>query len=102
MANSLNTNPLILNTVTAATLKNSGATLTAPFRIVGIHWDSTGAVAGDTVVLQDGLGNQIYSNTVGTIAAHSSPVVFPQPYVVNDLKLTAISEGTLYIYLASS
>jgi hypothetical protein len=97
MANSFNTNPIVLDTVMASTAKNSGANLTGRFRIQQIYWDSPATTSTDTTVLQDGSGNVIYSETIAT----GKPVEFIPPFSVNDFKLTTLAEGKLYIYLAS-
>lgn len=104
MANSYNTNPILLDTTMASPSKviGSGSTLTNPYKILGFWWDAPGTTAGHQVVLQDGNGNQIFSQTIAgaTTAGPTNPVMFGQPWVVNDYKLTTLAEGKLYIYLA--
>lgn len=104
MANSYNTNPIVLDSTMAATAKNTagGLALTNPLRISGFWWDAPGTTAGHQCTLQDGNGNVIFNQTVAgaTTTTANSPLMFGQPWVVNDFKLTALQEGKLYIYLA--
>jgi hypothetical protein len=96
MANSYNTNPLALDTVMPASYKNTaGANFKGRFRIHAIHWNSTRATGTDQLILQDGNGNTIYAEFA------QSSGFFPLPYPISydDLQLTRIDDGTLYLYL---
>ena len=95
MANSYNTNPILLDTATAATLKNSGCTLTNRFRIIAIHWNNNKVTGTDQCILQDGAGNTVYSEFA------TSAGFFPLsiPLVYDDLKLARIDSGILFLYI---
>lgn len=98
MANSLLTNPIVLDTVQGTTAKNTGGnTYTNRYHIQAIVWDNPATTATDTVLLKDGNGNVIFAQTV---ASQKGPLIFPHnPFVVEDFQLTTLAEGKLYIYL---
>jgi hypothetical protein len=100
MANSYNTNPIILNTVMSATAKNtSGVNQTSNFNITKIYWDAPGTTAGHQAQLEDANGNIFYSQTISHAQSNPDPIDFYPHLVLSDYQLTTLGEGTLYVYL---
>src|SRR5690242_14780258 len=95
MANSYNTNPIVLDSVMAQTAKQSGLNVTGQLKVKLIHWDNAKSTQTDTATLVDENGNMIWSET----AASSGPFPLIPPQVINDFKLTVLQEGKVYIYL---
>ena len=95
MANNYNSNPIFIDSVMAATAKNSGAATTNSFHIKEIVWSTPGTTASDAAVIQDGLGNEIFEQQSGRAA----PELFNPPIVVDDFKVTTLADGHILIYL---
>lgn len=87
MANSVTTNPLVLDTAAAA--------LTGPVTIKAVLFS---AADGSTLVLSDAAGNAIC--TLETDAGDLNPsVTVPGGVKVNGLTVTTIDAGVAYVYL---
>jgi hypothetical protein len=102
MSNVFNSNPIALDSVMAATAKNTAGTpWNSGFRflIKAIMWDVQAAGAGKAVSLQDGLANVIYSGST-TSPSLPQPISLNPPLYVADFKLAVIGGGVLYLYLA--
>ena len=106
MSNVYTSNPIVLDTTMANTFKNTAGAGLQPgspvsltqFKIKAIFWDCAGT-ATQTVVLTDGTNN-LYSGASGAQGISPAPLVFPQaPLIAQDLKLTTLGSGKLYIYL---
>ena len=87
MANSNNTNPLVLD--------STGVSLTGPVTIKAVLYT---AVSGQGLLLSDGSGNKVVE--LETDSGDLSPsITIPGGIKVNGLTVTTIDAGTAYVYL---
>lgn len=100
MANSLLTNPIILDTTMSSGYKAQvAASIGSPFvlRIEKVYWYAP-VSSGDTFVLQDGNGNVLVQ---GICSGANISQIFdwtPAPKLVSDFRLTSLSSGKIEIY----
>lgn len=97
MANDFFENQFILDTPSVNLIKQSLA-YNAPFlRIKGIRWIGTGA-AGDACVIQ-AANNKVYWEAVAGLTNYAITDTIERMWQ-QDFKLTTLTSGRVYIYLA--
>jgi len=95
MANSYNTNPIVLDTVMAQPSKSLGCAFRGIFQIWSLHWNNSKTSGTDQILLVDNLGNPIYAD----YATSAGFFALEKPIVVADFQLTRIDSGILFLYL---
>lgn len=100
MSVTLTGNPLIIASGDAGT----GVIVSSQFRVQAIAWDPVSAIANsDAIAVKDKLGVVKYSRTYTTgDLINDGMIVFPQSVIFNGLIVSALTRGTLYIYLTDN
>jgi len=101
MANSLNTNPIVISqTQTAykpAVLTSQGSFIT--LRIIKVYWENPTNI-GDTFVIQDPASGHTWLTGRCEVANQSQIFDFTaKPLLWKDFEVLTLASGTLYIYL---
>lgn len=95
MANRISNNPLLIDTAANTAITNT------PFRVQAIVWDpGTSAANQDVCTIKDKNGDVKFSQTLITGNLVPTSVSFTTPVLFNGLIVSAITHGTVYIYLA--
>lgn len=95
MANDLIANPIVVDTV-------SGATVTKPMRVSNIYWYNP-ATAGDLFVITDGgAAGKILHQGRAEANNQSQFFEFQPPREWGKFSVTTLGSGTLFIYLVTS
>jgi len=101
MANSLGTNPVIVDTAQATKL------LSGPLNIIKIRWVDTGndIADGDQAIIQDAAGAVVWQHRISTVAAGTdvqkpgAESDFHPSFRSSGLLVPTLTHGTLYLYL---
>jgi hypothetical protein len=97
MSNDVSQNPLVIDTGGASDILSASQRAD----VVGFWWDNGAAVTADTCVVTDTAGKFIWSQTITTsLATGPGGLSLPRPLKVKGIKVTTLSRGKLYIYLA--
>lgn len=95
MANRITNNPVLVDT------PGAGNIVSSHFRVTAILWDpGTAAANQDVVTVRDKNNDIKFSQTLITGNLVPAHVSFPAPIPFDGLRVTAMTRGTLYVYLA--
>lgn len=94
MANSLTTNPLIIDTPSATALLQNA------FQVKAIIWHAPAAAAGNEVSLQDRNGNVVWPSVASGSNYKEESKWFDHPLWFDGLKVPTLASGTIYLYCA--
>jgi len=98
MSNVITGNPIICDTASATAVIVSNA-----FRCQAILWDpGTSAANADVLAVTDKNGVVKFAQTLLTGNLVPPPIAFETPVLFDGLKVTAMTHGKVYIYLADS
>lgn len=98
MSNTLTTNPIVVVSAMSQSLKSLGAwSSIMPVRVTQVYWLNPAAV-GDTFTIIDEAGNTV--STGRCESANQSQIFVPLKRTNQDVTVTQISSGSLYIHLA--
>ena len=97
MANVITGNPIICDTAAATVV------VSTQFLVQAILWDpGTSGANADVCTITDKNGVVKYNATLLTGNLIPSPMIFPVPVLFDGIKLTAITHGKAYVYLAQA
>lgn len=97
MSNQISGNPIIVDTPGATKI------ISTHFRVQAIVWDQgTSGANTDVCTVKDKNGVVKYSQTILTGNLVPQSIVFPVPVHFDGLIVSALTHGTLYLYLADS
>ena len=97
MANAITGNPIILDTAAATNI------VSTQFLVQAILWDpGTSGANADVCTVTDKNGVVKYNATLLTGNLIPAPITFIVPIVFDGLRVTALTHGKVYIYLAQS
>lgn len=99
MANALNQNPILVDTVMGTSFKNTAGSLpnNGPLYVSKVEWFSP-VTAADTFVMTDGTGSSFLQGACET-ALQSQIFDFIPPRGISDFTVGTIASGKLKIYL---
>ena len=96
MANSLTTNPYVIDTAMSSSMKaSSGLPQNIPIFVTQVYWLSPGAAA-DTFSITDANGS-VFSTGVCEVDGQSQVFPFDPPKAISDFKVGTLDSGTIYL-----